>query len=684
MTEASYMADHPAIKQLVGIDVGGTFTDFVFLAGDRLEVLKVATTPEDQSRAIVAGLRTLDVADTATVVHGTTTATNALLERRGARTALLATRGFADTLAIGRQDRPELYSLSQQRAPTLVPRSRRFEIVERLGADGAVLSALDESALAAIADTLESDDVESLAVVFLFSFLNPEHERRAASVLRSRLPQLSLSLSVDILPEYREYERTATTVINAYVQPLVGSYLNMLGAALKRRRVWVMQSNGGTIGIAQASVHAARLVLSGPAGGVVGAFELARRAMQVDAPRLLTFDMGGTSTDVALCPGEIPQTTESMVADLPLRLPSTQIHTVGAGGGSLARMDAGGILRVGPQSAGADPGPACYGKGGKDVTVTDANLVLGRLDARYFLGGTGSKALDADAAHRALERLGAGLGMGPEEAALGVIRVVNASMERALRRVSVERGYDPRGYVLAPFGGAGPLHACDLAEALGIRRIMAPPHPGVLSALGLLLADIVCDRSHTVLTPLDRLVENPSLLHAELQALTESINAVLQHEGAVPVMEAFLDIRYTGQSYELEIPLALPAVTEHIAQVAEKFHGLHEQRYGYATRDRALEAVTLRLRGRIPGARPSLAPEPASSSHVAEASLGAKPVCFGAEGPVETACYDRSRLRHGHLLHGPAVVYQYDATVVVSPGWRLRVDAWRNAWIERD
>ena len=421
---------------LVGIDVGGTFTDFVVLDGAGLRVHKVPTTPDDQSRAIVAGLEALGIdrtsLDAAQIVHGMTVATNALLERRGAKTGLLTTRGFGDVLVIGRQNRPFLYRLSQTRPPSLVADEWRREVDERLDAAGEVVTPLDEDAVARLAAELAQSDVQSLAIVFLHAFRNPDHERRAAVILRERLPDLPLSLSSEILPEYREYERTATTVINAYVQPLVARYLARLDKALPGSHVRIMQSNGGAIGLAQAADQAARLVLSGPAGGVVGAFALAQSAGVSSngaassdtasnntvsnnavsnntsnngaAPQLITFDMGGTSTDVALCPGAIPTTAESLIDDLPLRLPLIDIHTVGAGGGSIAYVDVGGALRVGPRSAGAVPGPACYGRGGQEPTVTDANLVLGRLDPQGFLGGHGEVGLDEGAARDAADQ----------------------------------------------------------------------------------------------------------------------------------------------------------------------------------------------------------------------------------------------------------------------------------------
>ena len=676
-------------QQLVGIDVGGTFTDFVWLKEGRLHVFKTATTPDDQSRAIVAGLDAYGIAGGVPVVHGTTVATNALLEHRGARTALLTSEGFADILALGRQARPYLYRLSQAMPEPLIPADLRIEVPERLNAAGHVCTRLDEDALESLAHHLSNQGVESLAIAFLFSFRNPVHEQQAAAFLQAHLPDLLLSLSSDILPEYREYERTATTVINAYVRPLVTRYLSRLAHALCQRGnsatpCRVMQSNGGTIGLVQASAQAARLVLSGPAGGVVGAFALARQALATETPALLTFDMGGTSTDVALCPGLIPRTSESTIAGLPLRLPTTDIHTVGAGGGSIARIDAGGVLRVGPESAGAMPGPICYDRAGTVPTVTDANLVLGRLHPDHFLGGTGTLRLNAGAAYQALAHLGDALGLSAEAAALGVVQIANATMERALRRVSVERGHDPRSYILVPFGGAGPLHACDLARALGIRRLFVPPNPGVLSALGLLMADTVYDCSQAILHPTDTLRAEPDRLRKPFEALAAEIRDVLAREGAPsPTLAATLDLRYSGQSYEEEVALPLPPSTAHLDDAVRTFHDTHRRRYGYALEEAPVEAVALRVRGTAPGLHPELPREPRHPDPVEAARLAEQDVWFNASGPTATPGFDRNRLHHGHQLDGPAVIYQYDTTLVVPPGWHVRVDPWRNLWVER-
>ncbi len=682
------MAASPSSRILVGVDVGGTFTDFVVLQDGRFRVHKRATTPQDQSRAIVAGLEELAISR-AEIVHGTTVATNALLERRGASTALLTTQGFADVLVIGRQNRPALYRLHQARPPELVADPWRLEVPERVGADGSVLLPLDEDAVRALARQLAQDPEgpESLAVVLLFSFLNPAHEQRVGAILREHLPDRFISLSSEILPEYREYERTATTVINAYVQPLVARYLARLTGALPHSRVRVMQSNGGVIGVDQAGHQAARLVLSGPAGGVVGAFALAQQATGQDTPHVITLDMGGTSTDVALCPGAVERTAESEIAGLPLRLPIIDIHTVGAGGGSLAYVDSGGSLRVGPQSAGAVPGPACYGRGGTQPTVTDANLVLGRLAPDQFLGGRGHISLDPGAARAVLASLGQALGgLSPEEAALGVVRVANATMERALRRVSVERGHDPREFILVPFGGAGPLHACELADALQVRRILVPPHPGVLSALGLLMADVAHEISHAVLASASTLTGEPRPLQALADRLVAGVRAVLAREGIPePRLEAALDMRYRGQSYELTVPVALPLTGPGLATAVADFHPTHARRYGYAMPQEPVEIVALRVRGIGPGARPRFRPEPLGSpTPPAEALLATRPVWFHPAGPTETRGYRREALQPGNRFPGPAVVFQFDTTILVAPGWNAHVDAWRNLWLERE
>jgi len=656
-----------------GVDVGGTFTDILVPDGDRLRVRKVPTS-SPQHHAVVEGIEALEVDPEASIAHGTTTATNALLERRGARTALITTEGFADVLVIGRQNRPALYDLRPSRPVPLVPAELRHELAERIGADGEVVVPLDEIATHNLVDTLIGQNVESVAVVTLFSYRNAQHEARMAEILRNRLDDVAVTASHDLLPEYREYERTATTVINAYVRPAVERYFTQLADALGDRSVRVMQSNGGTIGVETAATQAARLALSGPAGGVVGALGIARRALDQEAPKLLSLDMGGTSTDVALCDGDVPRTTEHEIAGLPLRLPATDIHTVGAGGGSIAHVDAGGGLRVGPESAGAEPGPACYGRGGSQPTVTDAHLVLGRLHPDHILGGGGTLDVDPEAAYEAVGRVSETLGMSTEETALGILRIANATMERALRRVSVERGHDPRNYVLVPFGGAGPLHAAGLAKALGASQVLVPPTPGVLSALGLLMADVVYDTARAVLAPVADLLDDPHPLVQLAKEAAQEVEDVLNDHGTPP-LERELDLRYVGQSYELSVPLETPLTSEAVQAAVDAFHDAHRQRYGHADPEEPVEAVAVRVRGTVSTSSPDLPTEPPTDAPLDDAILERRPVWFTADGPVETTAYDRKHLHHGHAFDGPAIVHQYDTTVVVPPGWHAAVDA---------
>ena len=678
---ATHSSGGESEERPVGVDVGGTFTDVVVVTADGLDIHKEPTT-HPQHEAVVAGLEAMDVSATAPLVHGTTTATNALLERDGARTALITTEGFTDVLVIGRQNRPDLYDLQPRRPPPLVPDERRIGIPERLDAEGEVLTPLDEEAVAHCVQTLREQEVESVAIVFLFSYQNDDHEDRTARRLREKMPEMSITKSSALLPEYREYERTATTVVNAYVRPTVAGYLDRLEAAVGNRSIRVMQSNGGTIGPETASAEAARLALSGPAAGVVGALGIARRALDTDSPRIMTLDMGGTSADVALCDGAVPRTTEHNIADLPLRLPAIDIHTVGAGGGSIAHVDAGGSLRVGPRSAGADPGPVCYGRGGTEPTVTDAHLVLGRLQAEHVLGGREILDMAPAEAGDAIGALGDALSRPPEEAALGILRVANATMERALRTVSVERGHDPREYTLVPFGGAGPLHAVALADALGMKRVLVPPTPGVLSALGLLMADVEYDASRAVLSGAASVREAPSVLKRAATAAAEDVRGVIDAGGSLS-LSFEIDLRYVGQSYEVTVPLARPVAEQAIAEAVQAFHDRHRERYGHADPDEPVEIVAVRARGRVESHTPDLPQEAQTTRPVESALIGRRPVWFSSRGPIDTRAYDRGALEHGHTLSGPAILHQYDTTIVVPPDWHARIDAWQNVWIQR-
>ncbi|MEP6719727.1 MAG: hydantoinase/oxoprolinase family protein, partial [bacterium] len=540
----------------VGVDTGGTFTDFVYEAGGDLEVFKLPSTPSDPSLAIQQGLAQVAATtgirlESIEIVHGTTVGTNALLQRRGARTALITTKGFEDVLAIGRQARPELYNLNAVRSPPLVPDELRFGLRERVGANGDVLEQLDKKELSALVERLKKQKVEAIAICLLFSFVHPEHEEQIARAVSAF--NLPVSISHVILPEYREFERTSTVVINAYLQPLMGNYLRRLETHTPHLRV--MQSSGGSISATGAAAEPVRTILSGPAGGVVGALRTARAA---GFEKIITFDMGGTSTDVALCERDGVRTTnEALVAGLPVAVPVMDIHTVGAGGGSIAKVDEGGSLRVGPESAGADPGPACYGRG-LLPTVTDAHVVLGHFGGAGLLGG--EFVLDETRARKAIQALADQLSKVAQrkvtaiEAAQGVLSVANTNMERALRRISVERGYDPRDFALLPFGGAGGLHAVELARALRIPRVILPNSAGALSAIGVLAADVIKNQSQTLM--LDVGTGTDKKLERAFRELERTAAGILRREGfpaAKQRHERSLALRYKGQSFELEI-----------------------------------------------------------------------------------------------------------------------------------
>lgn len=661
-------------ERLVGIDTGGTFTDVVLLHEGRLHVFKVLSTPPDPSRAILDGLRHLDaLQDLRVLVHGSTVATNAVLERKGVSTGLITTAGFADVLEIGRQTRPKLYDLRVQKVPPLVPRARRFEVTERLDERGEVLIALDEASLETALTTLQEAGVEALAIALLFSFANPAHEQRVAEAARST--GLYVSVSCEVLPEFREYERTSTVVLNAYVGPLIERYLARLERSLPEQTVVrIMQSNGGSISSATARSFAARTLLSGPAAGVVGAAFVAQAA---DYSQIITLDIGGTSTDVALVDGVITETTSGTVGGYPTKLPMIDIHTVGAGGGSIARFDLGGALRVGPTSVGADPGPAAYGRGGTEATVTDAHVVLGRLIPDAFLGG--AMQLDGEAAARAVSTIAQRLNASLEEAASGIIRVANANMEAAIRMISVERGCDPRHFTLVAFGGAGPLHACELAAALHIPRVLIPAIPGVLSALGMLIADTLKDYVRTIM-----------LLAEEAQDTVRSTITDLEKQGrddlareGIPthkmVIEHAVDLRYVGQSYELTVPY-----NGDITDAVNAFHAAHERRFGYCDFGERVQVVNVRLKARGLADRPVLEQQTALSGATPEPLLTRDAFFAGTAHPVsyKVPVYERNALQPGGTLVGPAIITQYDTTTTVPPGWQVQVDRFGNLIIE--
>lgn len=672
---------------IFGVDIGGTFTDIVFYrpprpgeTGSVLQVHKVPSTPHNPAEGLLRGVTDLapEDADEATIIHGSTVATNALLERHGARAALVTTEGFADVLEIGRQDRPALYDVMQQRPSVLIPRERRLELAERLEYTGAVLHAPTPEAYECLLRQLEECQPESVAIAFLHAYRNPLHERELAELLRARMPHIYLSLSSELLPQFREYERTSTVAVNAYVQPVMARYLANLQEQVQGS-LRIMQSSGGSISAATAAREPVRTVLSGPAGGVIGAFHVARQA---GVEQIITLDMGGTSTDVALCPGQIVETSEASVAGCPVGVPSVAIHTVGAGGGSLVRLDAGHALTVGPESAGADPGPACYGRSDL-LTVTDANVVLGRIDPDSFLGG--NFPLYPERSFQQMEALALQMGVSVTEAALGVIRVANASMERAIRTVSLEKGYDPRLFTLLPFGGAGALHACELAEALRIRQVFIPRYPGVLSALGLVLAPIVKDYLQNVM--LDITDSESAALEAHFAQMERRARAEMEAESAalgldsqeMPlVLQRSYDLCYQGQAYELTV---MEAASGQLAETLKAFHELHEQRFGHSHPEQPVRIVALRVKALVQPPAPELPAMPRDEESGEHALIGERAMVFSS-GTLPVRVYNRERLRYGNRISGPALLVQMDSTILLPPGWACIADAWGNLHAE--
>jgi len=661
---------------ILGVDVGGTFTDFFLYdeASGATHVHKAPSSPDDPSRAIMAGLdalaaRTAAARSIRVLAHGTTVATNALIQRRGGRPALLTTAGFKDLLEIGRQTRPKIYDLKADHPEPLVPRERRLEVAERIDAKGHVVQGLTEAEIARAVAAIGALDIDCVAVCFLFSFLNPDHERRIGDALRRAHPHLDVSLSSEVQPEFREYERLSTTVLNAFLQPEVGRYMGRLETAFRAStgagRIGICQSSGGLMSVERAAEMPIRTALSGPAAGVVGAVAVAARAGTAD---IITFDMGGTSTDVCLIEGgRAAQAFGRSVAGFPVRLPSLDIHTVGAGGGSIARIDRDGLLKVGPESAGAVPGPACYGRGGTATTVSDANLLLGRLPAA-LVGG--DMRLDSLLAADAVGRIAAQMNIAPPTAALGIVRIVNANMVRAIRVVSVERGHDPRRFALMAFGGAGALHAVDVAREIGIRRILVPPAPGILCAEGVAVSELEESFVATCRTPLAAGTRGPDAALARLHAAAEAW--FLREAVAMDARrtEATVDMRYIGQNYELGVPAAdASALAAEALRAA--FFAMHREKYGHFNPDAAVEIVNVRL-----VARARIAPRFSTTAEKRDpnASRTMHPVWFDATAPVATRIIPRAALEVGEVVAGPAVITQLDATTLVPPGATLTFD----------
>ncbi len=679
----------------VGVDVGGTFTDFYAReeTTGELRLAKRPSTPDDPARAILEGLAELaeghglDLGAVERLAHGTTIATNALIQRKGGKVALLTTRGFRDLLEIGRQTRPHMYDLQKDHPPPLVPRERRHEIGERVTAEGAVVRPLAADELARAVAAIAADGAEACAVCFLFSFLNPEHERQAAAALRRAAPDLHLSLSSEVQPEFREYERFSTTVLNAYLQPIMADYVGrletQLAAVAPRASVGINQSSGGLMSPARARAFPVRTALSGPAAGVVGALNAARAAGRAD---VITLDMGGTSADVSLIRElRADLSFERAVAGFPIRLPMVDINTVGAGGGSIAWFDRDGLLKVGPTSAGADPGPACYARGGLEPTVSDANLLLGRLTDNGLLGG--SMALDGALARAAFAPLAERLEMAVERTAHGVLGIVVANMVRAIRTISVERGHDPRQFSLMAFVGAGPLHARDVAEALGIREVLVPPAPGIVCAEGLVASDL---KEDFVISHRTRV--EPATDAAMRRRVVDLVGRADDWfaADAVPAgrrtFELSFDMRYVGQNFELAVPLTMGArldgdAVPEAAALRQRFFSMHETAYGYFNPLDSVEVVNYRLvaRGSL---GPADAPRAAGDGAGEPRPSGKQAVYFAADAAEPTPVYHRAELRPGQALVGPAVIEQLDATTLIYPGDRATIDAAGNLIIE--
>ncbi len=682
----------------VGVDSGGTFTDICLFDEDegRVEVWKVSSTPDDPSRGIAEGVEQgmrrvapengdKPASSVAYFGHGTTVATNALIQHRGVATGLVTTDGFRDLLEIGRQKRPDLYDLTADKPPTLVPRALRMAVGERVRHDGSIDQPLDEAAVREAAKALKKAGVKAIAVSFLYGFVRPEHEARAVEIIREEYPEAFVCSGHEIAPEFREFERLSTVVLNAYLGPVMKSYIDRLSPRLEALGMeatpHLTQSNGGVIGFSTAAAMPVRTILSGPSTGVVAAQAVGELA---GFPDIITFDMGGTSTDVALLKGGVCKlTSEANVHGYPLKAPMLDIHTVGAGGGSIAYVDSGGLLKVGPRSCGAFPGPVCYDKGNEEPATTDANVVLQTLNPTHLLAGR--MPVRQDLAKAAIGRLADKLGLGVMETAQGILSVVTANMAKAIRVISVQRGHDPRDYTLMAFGGAGPLHAARLAKELDMRRVLVPRNPGILCAMGLLLTDLRADFAATKLLPLAASSLAP--VSEAFDTLSARAQAWFDHEeitAEARQMHRTVDMRYAGQNYELSVPLPEGAVTETtLEHLAEAFEEAHRQRYGFIAAGEAVQIVTLRVEAVGLVKKATLKAYPLEGPDASAAIIGKRPVWFPEAGDyVPTPIYDREALKAGNRFAGPAIVEQMDTTTVVPPGMTARVDAYHNLILE--
>ncbi|CAN5851899.1 hydantoinase/oxoprolinase family protein [soil metagenome] len=682
----------------VGVDSGGTFTDICLFEEKtgRVETWKVPSTPDDPSRGIAQGVEegmrrvAPEAGDrpAAAIVyfgHGTTVATNALIQHRGVKTGLVTTDGFRDLLEIGRQKRPDLYDIQADKPLTLVPRDLRLEVPERLRHTGEVETPLDEEKMRVAARALKAAGVEAVAVSFLYGFIRPDHEKRAVAILREEMPDAFISAGHEIAPEFREFERLSTVVLNAYLGPVMQGYIRRLSPRLEALGMvatpHLTQSNGGVIGFAAAADMPVRTILSGPATGVVGAQAIGALAGFED---LITFDMGGTSTDVALLQGgRCRLAAEATVHGYPIKAPMLDIHTVGAGGGSIAYIDSGGLLKVGPRSCGADPGPACYGRGNDEPAVTDANVALQTLHPGHLLGGR--MKIRQELSLQAIERLAGRLGLGIPQTAQGILSVVTANMARAIRVISVQRGHDPRDYTLMAFGGAGPLHAARLAQELEIGRVLVPANPGILCAMGLLLTDL---RADFAVTRLQRATANSTAdVAAGFAALAERADRWFDHEAIAPAARRLartIDMRYHGQNYELAVAVPEgPITSATMHSLAAGFADIHRQRYGFAAENDPVQIVTLRVEATGTVRKAELKAHAEAGPDASAAIVDRRSVWLAELGNVApTPIYARDALRPGNRFAGPAIVEQMDATTLVPPGMTARVDAWLNLILE--
>lgn len=647
---------------IIGIDTGGTFTDFIYKKGEKWGVYKTLSTPSNPAEAVLKGITYITDGAPANIIHGTTVATNAILERKGVKTAIIANKGFEDIIEIGRQNRKELYNLKYKRGEHLVPPSLRFSINCRINADGDEIIPLNFNELDSVISKLKSSETEAVAVSFLFSFLNDKHEKYIGKILEKE--GIFVCISSEIMPEFREYERLSTTVVNAYVSPIMDRYLTFIKDNIKDSKFSVMQSNGGIISADTAIKQSVRTILSGPAGGAVGAFEIAKMS---GFDKIITFDMGGTSTDVSLINGALSMSVESEIDGFPVKVPMIDINTVGAGGGSIAFKDSGGALRVGPRSAGAFPGPICYGKG-EEITVTDANLFLGRLSPEHFLGGNIKlKKGRLDKYFKELSRI---FNLSEVELPEGILEIANSNMEKAIRKISIEKGYNPSEFTLFSFGGAGGLHAAFLAQLLDIPKILVPKNPGILSAMGMILSDIVKDYSKTVM--IKEHLEYEKILTLYKEIIQKGFQEMLK-EGVLKKHISYnlmADLRYQGQSFEI--------VVDFDERFLENFHIKHEKYYGYANRDKKVELVNIRVRFTGKTEKPEFIPSKKRITDIDNRAVLKEDLVIFKGKPEKTIFYERDKLKYGNRFTGPAIVVEYSSTTVIPPDFTVEIDKFEN------